>query len=272
MSLRFSVVVATLDRPEPLRRTLESLREAEPQPDEVFVVDADSEASARGLVLELQEGLPLHYVNAEPGLTKQRNLGLDRASGDVVVFLDDDVALPRNLFAVLDEAYAGEEVVGATGRVIEPNMPARRGGPSSLVRRLVLPDSRRRPGRFTRYGYPRYVIASDGPCDVEFMPGCFMSARRTIAAEVRFDESLGAYGLAEDEDFSYRLSRRGRVVYLPQVVVVHEKLGFRSYDSRDLGRLVVRNRSYLFRKTSRRRRGRGSSSASCSGCSWGTGC
>ena len=46
------------------------------------------------------------------------------------------------------------------------------------------------------------------------MPGCFMSARRE-AASVRFDEKLGAYALAEDEDFSYRLSRRGRLVYLP---------------------------------------------------------
>jgi glycosyltransferase involved in cell wall biosynthesis len=247
--LRFSVVIPTLNRLEPLRKTLESLREADPQPDEVFVVDADSAASARELVLELQdEGLPLHYANTAPSLTKQRNLGIDRATGDVVVFLDDDVTLPRNLFAVLERAYAAEEVVGATGWVIEPHAPPRRGGPRSLVRRLVLPGSRRRPGRFTRYGYPHYVVTSDGPCDVEFMPGCFMSARRSIAAEVRFDEHLGAYALAEDEDFSYRLSRRGRVVYLPQLVVVHEKLGFRSHDSRDLGRLVVRNRSYLFRK------------------------
>ena len=75
-----------------------------------------------------------------------------------------------------------------------------------------------------------------------------MSARRELAARCRFDEHLGAYALAEDEDFSYRLSRHGRVVYLPDMVVVHEKLGFRSFDSRDFGKLVVRNRAYLFRK------------------------
>ena len=229
MSMRFSVVIPTKGRLAPLRKTLESLREADPLPDEVLVIDADEQSSARQLVLELQDAqLSLHYVHTAPSLTMQRNIGIDRASGDVVVFLDDDV-------------------VGATGWVIEHHTE-RVGGPRSFFRRLVLPGSRRQPGRFTRYGYPRYVVVADEPCDVEFMPGCFMSARRRTAEKVRFDERLGAYALAEDEDFSYRLSRLGRVVYLPDVVVVHEKLGFRSFDSRDFGRLVVKNRAYLFRK------------------------
>jgi GT2 family glycosyltransferase len=247
--VRFSVVIPTLNRLEPLRATLESLRAADPPPHEILVIDADDGQSARELVLGLQDGaVPLHYVHSEPSLTKQRNVGIDRASGDVIVFLDDDVTLPHDLFAKLQRAYDADDVVGATGWVVEPHAPPRRGGPSSFARRLLLPGSRRRPGRFTRYGYPHYVVVMDGPADVEFMPGCFMSARRQDAAEVRFDEHLGAYALAEDEDFSYRLSRRGRVVYLPDVVVVHEKLGFRSHDSRALGRLVVKNRAYLFRK------------------------
>jgi GT2 family glycosyltransferase len=249
MSVRFSVVIPTKSRLEPLRRTLENLRAADPPADEVFVIDADEESSARPVVVEFQDSLPsVHYVHAEPSLTRQRNVGIDRASGDVVVFLDDDVLLPPDLFGKLAGAYAADDVVGATGGIVEPHARKRLGGPRSFVRRLAISGSRQRPGSFTRYGYPRYVVAADGPCDVEFMPGCFMSARRELAAKVRFDEFLGAYALAEDEDFSYRLSRLGRIVYLPDVVVVHEKLGFRSHDSRDLGRLVVKNRAYLFRK------------------------
>jgi GT2 family glycosyltransferase len=248
VSVRFSVVIPTKGRPEPLRRTLESVLATDPLPDEVLVIDADEDASARGLVAELHsDSLPMHYVHTPPSLTKQRNIGIDRAEGEVVVFLDDDVSLPRDLFAKLTKAYAAGEVVGATGWIVEPHAE-RAGGPRSLLRRIVLPGSRRNPGHFTRFGYPQYVVVADGPCDVEFMPGCFMSARRELAAEVRFDEHLGAYALAEDEDFSYRLSRHGRVVYLPDVVVVHEKLGFRSFDSRHFGKLVVKNRAYLFRK------------------------
>jgi GT2 family glycosyltransferase len=248
VSVRFSVVIPTKGRPEPLARTLASVRATDPKPHEIMVIDADPESSARELVVELQDGLlPTHYVHAEPSLTRQRNIGIDRSSGDVVVFLDDDVSLPKDVFAKLERAYADDSVAGATGRVVEPH-GERRGGPRSFLRKLAVPASTGRRGSFTSYGYPRYVLPDDGACDVEFMPGCFMSARLELAGKVRFDEMLGAYALAEDEDFSYRLSRRGRLVYLPDLIIVHEKLGFRSYDSREFGRLVVKNRSYLFRK------------------------
>jgi len=246
--MRFSVVIPTMNRPEPLRRTLESLRDADPRPAEAFVIDASPDGSARKTVEAVQDGpVPLRYIHTEPSLTRQRNIGIDETSGDVVVFLDDDVRLPSDLFAKLERAYADPTVIGATGWVTEPQ-PIRAGGPASLLRRLAVAGSRKHAGRFTRYGYPRYVVAEDTVREVEFMPGCFMSARRELAAQVRFDESLGAYALAEDEDFSYRLSRRGRLLYLHDVVVLHDKMGFRSYDSRALGRLVVKNRAYLFRK------------------------
>lgn len=249
--MRFSVVIPTMGRPEPLRRTLESLRDTNPCPDEAIVIDAAADASARETVLDFQDGrVPVRYIHTQPSLTRQRNIGIDEAAGDVVVFLDDDVKLPKDLFAKLDGTFADPTVVGATGWVQEPAND-RSGGPHSFLRRIFVGGSRKRAGRFTRYGYPRYVVEADGLRDVEFMPGCFMSARREAAAEVRFDEHLGAYALAEDEDFSYRLSRQGRVVYAPDIVVVHEKMGFRSFDSRDLGRLVVKNRAYLFRKNFR---------------------
>ena len=67
------------------------------------MVDADEQSSAREVVVGLQDGsLPIHYIHTEPSLTRQRNIGIDRAGGDVVVFLDDDVSLPSDLFAKLE--------------------------------------------------------------------------------------------------------------------------------------------------------------------------
>jgi GT2 family glycosyltransferase len=166
----------------------------------------------------------------------------------VVVFLDDDVSIQPELFALLEHAYEDQGIVGVTGRVVEPES-RRRLGPASPIRRL-LPGGGRE-GTFTRYGYPRYLRDLDNPRDVEFMQGCFMSARREAAAAVRFDEHMGGYALAEDEDFSYRLSRIGRIRYLPSLIVRHRKLGFGSADERRFGRLVVVNRAYLFRKNFR---------------------
>jgi GT2 family glycosyltransferase len=247
----FSVVIPTLRRGQMLRMTLEGLLACDPRPAEVIVIDADPERSAQNIVDELagdDESCRLRYLTSAPGLAAQRNLGVDAATGDVLVFLDDDVRIAPDLLERLAGAYADDSVLGATGRIIEPEDP-RIGHPHSVLRSW-LPGGGRE-GEFTRYGYPRYVQTLDQPRDVEYMFGCFMSARREAAQHIRFDERLGQYALAEDEDFSYRLSRLGRIRYVPEAVVHHRKVGYLSQDSRAFGRLVVRNRAYLFRKNFR---------------------
>jgi GT2 family glycosyltransferase len=250
--VRFSVVIPTFGRPALLKETLEALYACEPSPDEILVVDGHPELQAEEVaVCFAARAAPpeLRYITSEKGVTKQRNIGIDAAIGDVVVFADDDVRFEPNVFAVLGEAYRDPCVIGATGKFVDP--PSRRiGGQQSLVRRLLLAGGAE--GSFTRFGYPRYVQDLDRRTDVEVMPGGFMSARWDAARTVRFDERLGGYALAEDEDFSYRLSRRGRVRYLPEAVVVHRKTGFSAQNQRAFGRMVVVNRTYLFRKNFRR--------------------
>jgi len=245
--MRFSVVIPTMRREQILADTLASLESCDPPPDEVIVVDSDEAGSSRPVVTAFDQAFSraVRYHQTAPSLTRQRNLGIDDSSGDVVVFLDDDVSVPTRLFERLQDVYDDGSVVGATGKIVEPD-DHRRLGPLSPLRRSLL--GRGREGTFTRYGYPRYLGDVERPRDVEFMRGCFMSARRDLAAAVRFDEQLGGYALAEDEDFSYRLSRVGRIRYAPEIVVQHRKLGFGSQDPRRFGRLVVVNRAYLFRK------------------------
>jgi glycosyltransferase involved in cell wall biosynthesis/GT2 family glycosyltransferase len=247
-AVRFSVVIATKGRPDALRETLRSLGRCEPEPDELIVVDGDPEGSAGAPVRELDQchdGPPARYVASEPGLTRQRNLGTSAATGDVIVFLDDDVEVSPGLFAALARAYRERDVVGATGFVVERS-GRRLGDKASRLRRLLL--GRRGEGTMTRFGYPRRLPESSAERDVEFMQGCLMSARRELVERVRFDERLTGYGLAEDEDFSYRLSRLGRIRYLPDATVVHKNTGFRTADQRSFNRTVVVNRAYLFRK------------------------
>ena len=244
----FSAVIPTRGRPDFLRETLDSLLACDPPPEEVIVVDGDDERSAEAVVATAAAKSPatrFTYLTSEPRLTRQRNVGIDASSEAVVAFFDDDVEIRSNTFAVLAEAYHDPAVVGATGRVVEP-AGGRFGGKESRARRLLLSGGRE--GSFTRAGYPRYILHVDRPMDVEVMPGCFMTARREAAAQLRFDENLPGYAVAEDEDFSYRLSRLGRIRYMPQAVVRHKKLGFASRDPRMFGHLVATNRTYLFRK------------------------
>jgi len=248
--MRLSAIIATKGRPDDLAGTLESLARCDPAPAEVVVVDGDAERSAEPVVEAAREhaAAPLHYVASPAGLTPQRNRGVREAQGDVVVFLDDDVDVDPRLFAVLGDAYRDPAVVGATGHVIEGG-ERRFGNKRSAARRLLFGGEE---GTMTRFGYPRRLQDLHSERDVEFMQGCLMSARRETVEQVGFDERLPGYALAEDEDFSYRLSRVGRVRYLPDAVVDHKNTGFRSTGTRRFNRDVVVNRTYLFRKNFRR--------------------
>lgn len=240
-----SVVVATLGRPDTLARCLEALVSHDHPPLEVLVVDGD-EAGSAAEVAERYAGaaLPVRYLRSPRGLTRQRNHGLDAAAGEVVVFIDDDARPRPGALRALLVAYE-DDVVGATGRVHEP-ASNRRLGKTSRVRTILTRTGVE--GTMTSFGYPRRLVHEDISRDVEFMAGCFMSARTASARQVRFDERLSGYALAEDEDFGYRLSRSGRVRYVADAIVDHDNSGFSSRDRRAFGRTVVVNRAYLFQK------------------------
>jgi glycosyltransferase involved in cell wall biosynthesis len=254
--VQFSVVIPTLGRSSSLLRdALESLAACQPPPDEIVVVDGSGEDAAAPVVTELggeDAEPPIRYVPSPRGASVQRNAGIDAVSGEAILFIDDDAVADEGLFAALERAYRDPQVVGATGRVLQEQYRSF-GNQRSAVRRLLSP--RGREGTMTRYGYPRHLQDLDSEREVEFMQGCLMSARRDLAANVRFDTEMGGpagAALLEDEDFSCRLARLGRVRHLPDAVVHHRAAGFRSRDARRYSRLIVVDRAYLFRKNFRR--------------------
>ncbi len=232
-----------------LAAALESSARALPADGEVIVVDGDPERSAEPVVRELEARHPdmsVRHVASEPGAALQRNVGIDTADGDVVVYVDDDCTFEPGLFEALADAYSDPAVVGATGRVEQPLRGRLGNNPHSRPRWLLLGGGRQ--GSMTSFGFRCPIIDLEQPRDVEFMPGPLMSSRRVLAAEVRFDERLAAYSLVEDDDFSYRVSRRGRIRYEPAAVVHHHELRWRERDQRQMDRLQIVNRTYLFRK------------------------
>jgi GT2 family glycosyltransferase len=248
-SASFSLIIVTKSRPQALREALESAGRVLPADGEVIVVDGDLERSAYEVVREIRSRHPdvdVDYIASAPGMTLQRNVGIDAARGEVVVFIDDDCKVEPGLFDALATAYEDPTVVGATGRVDAQSRD--RLGPSAHSRLRWLLVGGGRQGTMSSFGFRRPIVDVEEPRDVEFMPGAFMSARRDVAAQVRFDEGLTGYCLGEDDDFAYRLSRHGRICYKPTAAVFHQELGIRNMDPRQMNRQQVINRTYLFRK------------------------
>ena len=88
-----SVVVPTYDRPERLRRAVESVREQTYEDIELIVVDDCSPTPAEQVLSNFDiEGLGVRHIrHAENrGANAARNNGIEAASGEFVAFLDDD--------------------------------------------------------------------------------------------------------------------------------------------------------------------------------------
>lgn len=91
-----SVIITTLRRPQLLTRVLRAIQALDGRDFEVVVVCDGEDASTRAVSQSLQAPYPLRWVfNRENvGLAESRNIGARNASGELLLFLDDD-CLPQ---------------------------------------------------------------------------------------------------------------------------------------------------------------------------------
>lgn len=98
--MKYSIVIATYNRADDLRATLNSLRALTPDgPWEVIVVDNNSSDHTRDVVTEAAPAFPapLTYLfEPQQGRSPALNAGIRSARGDIVVTTDDDVRVPAD--------------------------------------------------------------------------------------------------------------------------------------------------------------------------------
>jgi GT2 family glycosyltransferase len=222
LPLRVSVVICTRNRPDDLAVCLASLAAQTRPPDEVVVVDASDDGRSAACVAGWRGPCPAWHHRAAPGLTRQRNRGVELTRGDVVTFLDDDVVLDHGyLEAVAARFIADPEVGGVEGTIAHPGLRGRRRIGNALRGLLLMDNVGRR--RVKRSGAVAYDPAPAGFRRVDCLSGCNMSFRRAVFDRFRFDEWYDGYGLGEDLDFSYRVSRVWPLVQTPAARLEHRQ-------------------------------------------------
>jgi hypothetical protein len=182
-----------------VRRHAEDLGEFEGQAVSIIIPAYDDSANLRRVIWSIEQTVDLPYeliiARAKQCVAKNRNAGLDRATQDLTVFMDDDVLLPAGWLSNLVSGLAKNEDIGAVSSLlIFPN-----GAPQT-----------RRPD-----------LKSGEMWDVTAPGTCFVYSRRRVN-DMRFDENyLGSQW--EDTDWIWQVKELGlKTLVTGDVTVVHD--------------------------------------------------
>ncbi len=247
--MNVSVIIPTKQRPESLLRCIKSIASQSRLPNEIVVVDATDKHNReleKKLISECKN-ISLIYLNTSSGINYQRNIGARRSSGEILIYLDDDVVLDIDYIKFMLEIFETDPIVGGVTGKINNFQDKKLLGTSSIIRRMLW-LSKFGNGRFTSYGYVRRLDKNDDMCVVEFMPGGCMAIKKNIWRAILFDEKLKGYSLCDDEDFSYRVSRKHKIIFTPYAKLDHLQAGIGRPNKRGMDTLLLINRYYLFRK------------------------
>jgi len=196
-----TVGVPTLDRSQVLLDTIKSILDQDYSSFEIVVADQTSGHSEVFLadLNKLKKDKHLRYYRVEPkSLPAARNFILQKAKGELILFVDDDMKFKQNFIAAHAAEHASHsEVSVVAGRIDQKDLPL-----SNF------------PLYFDKYGLPQgtFNCPNSGPC--KDFPGGNHSAKADVL------KKIGGYRTAykhdavrEESDAAHRLHAAGYKMY-----------------------------------------------------------
>ena len=184
--MRISVIIPCKNEAGVVDVLLESLADQTRPADQVVVIDSHSTDNTVSCVRAFEERLPLKITTAvKRGVAHARNEAATVATGDMLVFVDADIILPKNFLEDFEQTIKkrGLEVGGFTARMRSKRASIRLGA------RLM-------------NGYLRFMQHTPWP--IAF--SCIFASHQAFKALKGFDSELY---IMEDYDIALRARRLG---------------------------------------------------------------
>lgn len=232
---RTSVLIASRNRPAEVRKCIESVLAQEFTDFEIVVLDDGSDVPLESEVGVSASANPITWLRNEAptGVSGARNILVENANGDILVFIDDDAwFVGSDELKTIDEIFASDSEIGIIAFKIHLNSPE--------SGELQVPFSKKVIGR------------DPGITDRRQKAGYFVGAGHAISKRVFAECGLYPtefiYG-HEELDLSYRAVNHGfSIIYEPALAVIHAPAssqvagaGKRKFESY----YVTRNRIWL---------------------------
>ena len=270
-----SLIICTYQRPEAIKRLLKSIIDQTVFPTEIIVVDGSLDDKTKFSVNEVSKQVSerLIYVRVDHnnrGLTRQRNVGIKKASGEIIAFLDDDTVPDPGYFEHILACFERHpEAIGVGGQITtgldwkpanlekNPSFGVYRWEgwekPESYrgkIRKLLGLASNLPPGWMPAFGHGRSSGYPSNGKDypVEFVIGAAFAWRRDLFSSCQFSNYFIGYGLYEDLDFCVRASRIGQIYLCTSAQLEHYHASGGRPNQFAYGKMVVRNGWFVWRR------------------------
>ena len=209
------MIVPTHNRPEALARTLDALRALDYPPDLVQLIVVDSGSTADGVQALATARGARYERHPDTGVAAARNHGAQLATGDLLLFVDDDIVVgPANLTAHAAVHERDDRSLVSGHWEFDPDLRARLQLTALGRYRLAYEDRYNRPDGAS-------VPEQRGPVHPRTLSAANLSVRRELFWALEgFDERFPV--AAEDQDLTWRARRAGCTLVLDyDIRVIH---------------------------------------------------
>ncbi|MDR2474637.1 MAG: glycosyltransferase [Bacteroidales bacterium] len=217
---KLSVIICTYNREKYLYNCLKSIAENDFSPEhEIVLVNNNSTDNTENECVRFQNDYPQvvfrYFLEKNQGLSFARNRGIDEATGDVLVYVDDDAKVGDNYLKTIAGFLGENPRAMAVGGAIFPVYETQEPNWMSHYTRILI----------TAY-------KNEGKKVIEFKRGKFPSGgnaafRKEVFQQIgKFNTELGRIGnsllSAEEKDVFDRMRQKKMpIFYLPQMVLYH---------------------------------------------------
>jgi GT2 family glycosyltransferase len=246
--MQVSLIIPTYRRVKDLDECLDSIIAQTKLPKEVIIVD-DSESNEIENLIEYrkdefkEKSILLRYIKneRERSLTIARNIGIENAAGDIVLFLDSDVVLDVKYIEEILRVYKEKPyALGVQGLIQGVKKEERRTCFRNILGRLYFTSSFNEKNKCRVF--PSLTVSYPDPSldeiiNCEWLSGANQSYKKEILEEFRWDENLKKYSGGEDLDLPYRIFKKypSSLFTTPHAKLIHKA----SQEGRHLRREVI---------------------------------
>lgn len=201
-----TVIIPTRNRPDDLLAAVQSISLQTRLPDELILVDQSVDSLSKVAVKNVFrnfEKVKLNYIHDPKilGLVDAKRVGVNRASGDIICFLEDDVILESDYLQQIELGFiSNPNMIGCSGVITNPPKI------NFLYKFLFVIFHRGifKDNRINFHG--NYCEHFNNLIESDMLSGGVSAWRREVFDKVEFDVTNG-FHMFEDIDFSTRAAR-----------------------------------------------------------------